>query len=96
MSKLVAMRIAKELDIDWVDFDCGACLTEKGRRQLLLIAAEAVQKASQLFLKEQHGLSEETPEQQREEVTGLSTNGKSANFSNSGFGGGTMMRLAAA
>lgn len=36
------------------------------------------------------------PEQCREEVTGLSTKGKNKNMSNSGFGGGTMARLAAA
>jgi len=36
------------------------------------------------------------PEQCREEVTGLSTSGKNKNMSNSGFGGGTMVRLAAA
>lgn len=36
------------------------------------------------------------PEQCREEVTGLSTAGKNKNMSNSGFGGGAIVRLAAA
>lgn len=36
------------------------------------------------------------PEQCREEVTGMSTNGQNKNMSNSGFGGGTIARLAAA
>lgn len=36
------------------------------------------------------------PEQCREEVTGMSTNGQNKNMSNSGFGGGTIARLEAA
>lgn len=99
MSKCVAKKLAEAIGMVWHEdegYEHDDCLTEQSRRKIIAIAAKAVQEAANLFLKEQHQSAEETPEQNREEVTGLSTKGKSANCGNSGFSGGCMKRLAAA
>lgn len=97
MSDSVAREIARAINMEWrFGDDDETLLTEKGRRLLILIAARAVEEAANVLLKEQRQNGEETPEQNREEVTGLSTKGKSANLGNSGFSGGCITRLATA
>lgn len=99
MSKRVAKELAYAIGMVWHEgkgYHHDDCLTEQSRRKIIVIAAKAVQEAANLCLKNQHESAEATPEQNREEVTGLSTKGKSANCGNSGFSGGSMMRFAAA
>ena len=71
-------------------------LTEDSRRLFIELAERATKEAKQIIkeLKLENNLG--GPEQCREEVTGLGTRATNKNLGNSGFSGGSMMRLAAA
>ncbi len=70
-------------------------LTDDLRDEFLLIAAKAELEAIEVIKKTREA-GEKCLRQEREEVTGMSTNGTNRNFCNTGFGGGSTVRVAPA
>ncbi len=106
-----AKEIAKELDLHLLKVNTTSShpwyLTEKAKLAFLELSMKVrdrerkarakVEKEALLILKELKGDGEEGGiECSREEITGLGGANKNRNFCNTGFGGGSMMRLAAA
>lgn len=93
------VKLDKDIDLknfDHIDQRKTQVLTTKGQQEVEKVARNAVTKMAKLLLKIQESSSGNNPHQSREEVTGMSTKGTNKNMSNSGFGGGGPMRLAAA
>jgi hypothetical protein len=70
-------------------------LSEKGRQKVKWLMSQA-QSDTLRVLAEFREVGEDENNEDREEITGLSTKGTNANFCNSGFGGGSIKRLVTA
>ena len=93
----LARYLVKSVGYAWKQGESGGseCIDPQYRPLIIQLILKA-QMDTLRVLKEFKEVGEDENNEDREEITGLSTKGTNENFCNSGFGGGEIVQLAAA